>query len=104
MTKPTKIPKSFRPLLWYLRWDDLDVQEDKNDIILNVVNDGTIDQWRWLVKMYGKEQIRNVLEQRLRTEFHPGSRNLAEVLFGVTNYHAPRGIDSGSAGIGSQAR
>ena len=59
------LPESLRPLLWYLRWEDLDVQEDKHDIILNVINEGTMEQWRWLADVYGKEEIRQVLEQRL---------------------------------------
>ncbi len=75
------IPESFRPILWSLKWDNLDINKDKNDIILNTVNEGTLAQWRWIVKTYGKETIREILAKRLATEFHPESRNLARVIF-----------------------
>lgn len=80
----------FRPLLWGLRWDALDVNDDKEDIIIGAVNEGTLDHWRWIIKTYGKETIRRVLERRLTTEFHPESRRLAEVVFSVRQFRAAR--------------
>ena len=76
-----KIPESFRPLLWSLRWDDIDIWEDREDIIINTINDGTWDQWRWLTRIYGKTEIARVISKRLVTEFHPESRRLAELVF-----------------------
>lgn len=85
------LPLSFRPLLWSFRWDSLDVEKDKEDIILNTINDGTLDQWRWLVRTYGKKIIHDVLEHRLVTEFHPESRRLASLVFDNPQYlHARR--------------
>lgn len=71
----------FRPLLWSLRWNDIDVEKDKEDIIINVVNEGVLDHWRWLIKIYGREVIREVLLRRPASEFHPESRELARVMF-----------------------
>lgn len=87
------IPPNIKPLFWYLRRDAIDVEKDKHDIIVNVVNEGTMDQWRWLIDAYGKDEIRHVLEQRLATEFHTESRHLAELLFDVKQFHAPRSIN-----------
>lgn len=75
------LPESFRPILWSLRWPDINVWEDREDIILNTINEGTFDQWRWLMRTYGKEEIAEVVRKRLVTEFHPESRRLAELLF-----------------------
>ena len=83
-------PEIFRPLLWGLRWSDVDVEHDKEDIIINSVNEGTLAHWRWLMQTYGKETIRAILEHRLETEFHPESRNLAKVMFGVSNFQHAR--------------
>lgn len=86
-----QLPEMFRPLLWGLRWDDLDVQEDKEDIIVNIINEGTLRHWRWLIDTYGKDVIRRVLERRLETEFHPESRNLAKIIFSISHFqHARR--------------
>ena len=84
-------PEMFRPLLCSLRWKDIDISEDKEDIIVNAVNEGTLRHWHWIVKIYGEEEIRKVLERRLASEFHPESRNLAKVVFAVPRFrHARR--------------
>jgi len=76
-----KLPEMFRPLLWSLKWADLNVDEDKADIIVNTVNEGTLAHWQWLIKIYGKKTIRQTLTKRLTTEFHPESYQLARVIF-----------------------
>ena len=78
-----QLPEMFRPLLWGLNWDALDVEKDREDIIVAAVNEGTLAHWRWLIQIYGKDTIRRVLERRLDTEFHPESRNLAQVIFSI---------------------
>lgn len=79
-------PKMFRPFLWWVKWEDVDIREDKEDIIVSAINEGTLDHWRWLIGTYGKETIRKVLEKRLETEFHRESRNLAKIIFSVPRF------------------
>lgn len=73
----------FRPLLWSLRWDKIDIQEDKEDIIVNTINDGSLKHWRWIMSTYGASEIRKVLKKRLASEFHPESIKLAKILFHI---------------------
>lgn len=80
--KPLKI---FRPLLWFLDWDKIDINEDKKDIIVSTINEGTLKQWNWIIKTYGKNEIRNILTKRLATEFHPESLHLARIVFSLPN-------------------
>ena len=80
----------FRPFLWWVRWDDIDAQEDKEDIIVSAVNEGTLRHWRWILNTYGKETIRKILEKRLMSEFHPESRNLAKAIFSVSHFRHVR--------------
>lgn len=77
----TRLPEMFRPLLWGLRWEDIDLEKNKTDIILNIINEGTLEQWRWLIKTYGKKVIRQTLAERLASELHPESRELARIVF-----------------------
>jgi len=84
------MPIFFRPLLWSFRWEDVDVQRNKEEIIVNTINEGTIDHWRWIVETYGKSEIRKILENRLASEFHPESRNLAKVLFSFSRFRHAR--------------
>lgn len=85
-----KLPESLRPLLWGLKWDDLNLKDDKEDIILGVVNGGKLADWKWLQSVYGKGIIRRVLEKRLSSEFYPESRNLAKIFFGVSSFRHAR--------------
>ncbi|MEK9173506.1 MAG: hypothetical protein AAB594_02985 [Patescibacteria group bacterium] len=86
------LPTSFRPLLWSWRWKDIDTQRDKEEIIVSVINEGSLDHWRWIVKTYGKSEIKKILEKRLVSEFHPESRNLAKVLFSFSKFRHARRI------------
>ena len=85
-----KLPEMFRPLLWSVKWTDLDVNEDKTDIIMNTINDGTLAHWRWIIGTYGREAIRALLSKRLVTEFHPESYQLARVIFDLPPLHHAR--------------
>jgi len=81
------LPESFKPLLWSLRWSDLDTWEDREDVILSILNEGTLEQWRWIKEVYGDEEIRRVLNKHMISEFHPESRRLVELIF---NAHITR--------------
>lgn len=87
----TRVPEMFRPLLWWVKWENVDADKDKEDIVVSAVNEGTLDHWRWLIQTYGKETVRKILESRLASEFHSESRNLAKVIFSVSHFrHARR--------------
>lgn len=89
-TKTVKLPVSFRPILWSLRWKELDIDRDKEDIIMAALNEGTLIQWKWIASHYGKQKIRHVLEHRLASELHPESLQLARIAFGVKNIQYAR--------------
>jgi len=84
-------PEIFRPFLWWAKWENIDVNEDKEDLIVSAVNEGTLDHWRWIIKTYGKEVVSKILERRLATEFHPESRNLAKLIFSISDFRHARG-------------
>lgn len=86
-----RLPEMFRPILWSYRFEDLDPDKHRVEIITQTINNGSLKHWRWIIQSYGKDMIREVLEQRLETEFNPESRKLAQVLFNVGHFrHAPR--------------
>lgn len=98
-------PVVFRPLLWSLDWNKIDVARDKEDIVVNTVNEGTLDEWRWLIKTYGKKTIHDVLARRLATEFHPESRNLAKLIFNIRSFrNARRSVNTRGGGAFSSPR
>ncbi len=85
-----KPPETFRPFLWSLRWNDIDAEKDKEDIIVNTINEGSLDHWRWIIQTYGKKTIAKILAKHLESEFHPESRNLAKIIFPFSQFRNAR--------------
>ncbi len=85
-----QIPDNFKPLLWSLDWTKLDAWEDREDIILAVINGGTMSDWKWISETYGTDAVAKVLGGRLETELYPESRNLAQIMFNVPSFRHAR--------------
>lgn len=88
--KKVRLPLSFRPLLWGLDWNMLDAEHDREDIVVNTLNEGTVDQWRWIRAAYGDVIIRSILKRRMASEFHPESIQLARIVFGIKDLRNAR--------------
>lgn len=86
-----KLPEMFRPLLWSYRFSEIDPDLHKDELIVNTMNYGNLDHWRWLLRYFGPQRIRRVLQRRVLTEFTPESRNLARVVFSVKRFRRARG-------------
>ncbi|MEK7673750.1 MAG: hypothetical protein AAB371_00945 [Patescibacteria group bacterium] len=90
--KKEKIPEFFKPILWSYNFDDINPRKDKKAIILNSINYGGLNHWRWIMKYYGKKEIKKNLLKIHTTEIRPRALNLASIIFGVKNFnYAPRG-------------
>jgi hypothetical protein len=85
-----QLPEMFKPLLWGLKWDALDVWKNREDIILTALNNGDLSHLKWIIKTYGKDEIKKVISSRLETEIYPESRNLAKVLFSIVKFRKSR--------------
>ena len=72
----------------------LDHERDRRLVILQIINYGDFDHWRWLVRAYGRVAVCQTLEEALASEVRPQALRLATLLFGVQSTalsHAPRG-------------
>jgi hypothetical protein len=86
------LPETFRPLLWSYDFTRIDPLKHKKTIIVQALNYGTLAHWRWLVKSYGREGVRDVLMHVPASEIKPRSLRLASLVFGVEHFnYAPRG-------------
>jgi hypothetical protein len=87
-----ELPEDFRPFFWSYRFEDLDPQDNKKTVIVQLVNYGTLAHWQWLVREYGIPEIRWVLQSIPETEINPRTRALATLLFSIPHWrHAYRG-------------
>lgn len=88
-----RLPDFFKPLFWSYNFDSLDLEKNKKNIILNVINYGDWEHWRWISNYYGKDSIRQILSKASATELRPQVRKLAAVVFNITEFnYAPRGV------------
>lgn len=79
----TKLPESFRHLLWSYRFSEIDPKEHKKTIIVNTLNYGDLDQWRWLIKTYGRRRLKEIIESIPASEFRKPIAILVSLLLGI---------------------
>ena len=81
-----KLPLSFKPLFWSYDFDLLDPQKHKRAIIVNVLNYGDLSQWQWLIKTYGKREIKEFIENIPASEFRKPILILISLLLGIKEF------------------
>lgn len=59
-----KIPKIIHPYLWFNDIELMDLEKDKQRIILNVLNYGSFDATKWLFDNYSKNEIRQIVKKQ----------------------------------------
>lgn len=85
------LPASFRPILWSYRFDAIDPEKDKRTIIVNTINYGNLDHWKWIAATYGKSEVRKILGSIPSSEIRPRVRRLASIIFSIDQFSdAPR--------------
>ena len=69
-------PKVIQPFLWFSDLKKIDLEKDKNRIILNVLNLGTKKATDWLFTFYGRPVIKRVFKNYAgKGELSPKSLN-----------------------------
>lgn len=88
-----KLPLFFKPILWSYDFSAVDIKKNKKTIIVNAINYGDLKHWKWLIKNYGRENVKSELIKIPATELRPGARKLASIIFDVKKFnYAPRGV------------
>lgn len=66
-----KIPKKLQPILWSTNTENLDIERDRNYIIHQVLMYGTLEQIKWLFRIYGKKTVRQVFLKEAQNIYSP---------------------------------
>lgn len=92
-TKKTKLPLLFKPLLWSYDFSKIDPEEDKKRIIINTINYGDWSSWRWIIHYYGRQRLKEIIEDTPASEFRKGALRLISLLLGIKRMkYASRGV------------
>lgn len=67
--KKQKLPEDFRWLMWGYKFDKINPDEGKKTIIVNTINYGFWHQWQWLVRYYGRNMLKKIIENIPVSEF-----------------------------------
>jgi hypothetical protein len=81
--KKDKLPSFFQSLFWWCDASKLDPARDIRNILVQTINYGDLEHWRWILQRYGKERIRRLLREIPMSEFGRSSLLLAMLIFGV---------------------
>ncbi|MEX2405619.1 MAG: hypothetical protein WD579_03400 [Candidatus Paceibacterota bacterium] len=87
---PQTLPERLRPLFWSYVFESINIQKNKRLIIKQVLNYGTLTDWKWMVSTYGREEVQRVVSSLAESELKPPTKLLAEVMFNTTPRHALR--------------
>jgi len=95
MTKKTKkLPSFFQPILWSYNFSAINPEKNKKTIIVNSINYGDLQHWKWITRYYGKNQVKNVLKEIPTSQLRPKVQKLAFLMFDIKkNKYAKRSIN-----------
>jgi len=81
--KNPKLPAFFEPLFWSYNFSAMDMEKNKKRIIVNTINYGKWKHWVWIVRFYGKNKLKKLIEETPRTEFRAPALELISLLLGI---------------------
>lgn len=86
------ISTHLKPLFWSYDFETLSLEKNKKLVVKQILNYGDIDDWKWLVSVYGKGDIQNTISKIYESELRPASLKLAKLLFNSKPKYASRHI------------
>ncbi|MFH1175658.1 MAG: hypothetical protein V1698_02965 [bacterium] len=90
-TEDIQLPDFFKPILWSYDFSAMNPKKQSKTIIINAINYGNLNHWRWIIKYYGKDKIKEILQKIPTTEIKPKTRRLAEIIFSIDKFnYVPR--------------
>lgn len=91
-TPKKSLPEFFKPLMWSYDFSKIDPDQQKKTIIINTINYGNLNHWKWIISRYGTKIIQDVLTNIPASEVRPQALKLASIIFSIKNFnYAPRG-------------
>jgi len=85
-TENPRLPLFFKPLFWSYKFSSVDSQRDKKTIILNTINYGEWKHWIWIIKFYGRKEVKRIIEETPKTEFRAPALKLISLLLDIKEF------------------
>ncbi len=78
-----KLPSIFKSLFWPYKFSSIDPEKHKKTIILHTINYGRWEHWQWIIKNYGRENVKKIIEETPASEFRPRALKLISLLLKI---------------------
>ena len=79
-----RIPEWFQKLYWWGNSSKIDARRNQRVVVVQTINQGNLDQWKWLVQTYGKNELREMIRNIPVSEFRRGALKLISLLLGIS--------------------
>jgi hypothetical protein len=76
-----KLPQHLKPLFWSYDFEALETATMPKVIITQIVQYGTMADWQWLVEVYGKQEVQNILREIPEGTFRSKLQPLVHTVF-----------------------
>lgn len=83
MKVKTQLPSFFKPLFWSYKFSSIDPQGNKRRIIIDTINYGNWRHWLWVIRAYGKREVKRIIEETPKTEFRGPALKLICLLLDI---------------------
>lgn len=77
------VPIWFQKFYWWGDASKVDLERDKKTIIVQLVNHGGWNEWKWLVNTYGNGALGKTIREIPVSEFRSGALKLISLLLGI---------------------
>ena len=61
------LPTFLKSNFWFVKFNELDLERDKEFIIFQILNYGGFEDWKWLFSNYPHDVIRRIVGESLAT-------------------------------------
>jgi hypothetical protein len=69
MNTKRNFPQFFETLFWYRDFSKLDLQKDREEIMIQTINYGNWKHWQWLFGYYGIAETKKIIQDIPATAF-----------------------------------
>ena len=77
------LPQFLRPFFWSYDLDRMDKENDKQIIIKNILDFGTVETTDWLKQNYTKQEIKLAIKKSIQADWSKKSINYWSLIYGV---------------------
>ena len=72
--------------MWSYDFDQLDLNRDKQSIVINTINYGNLDQWRWINDCYGTGVLKQIIQSVPATAIRERVKPLVRLIFLIPEF------------------